>query len=65
MNERFNEYYRDFFSGCSAILTRYEDGNAHLVVFNRNGNMTHRKTYKTYRGARIAMGRMGDGWYIV
>lgn len=55
-------FYRDFY-GCFATVTERRDGTAHLVMkLGNNGKIFHSKTYKSVRGAKIAMGRMSDGW---
>ena len=56
--------YHDFYGGQAAIRT-FRSGAARLTVRTANGKLTHAKNYKTERGARIAMGRLSDGWYPV
>ena len=53
------KYFRDFY-GASASIKIMRDGKAKLSV-SVGGKRTV-KTYSTELGARIAMGRMSDGW---
>ena len=50
------------FYGCSASIRLSPSGCAHLIVRDAWGKKIHDKMYVTLRGARIAMGRMSDGW---
>lgn len=56
--------FRDFYGGHACIRTA-KSGAARLTVRTPQGKLIHAKTYKTERGARIAMGRLSDGWYPV
>ena len=56
-------YYRGIY-GCSASIKIGRE-SALLTVRNPYGEMIHRKRYKTSHGARIAMGKMSDGWDFV
>lgn len=56
------KYYRDFY-GASASITEHRNGTATLVVFC--AGKRERKTYKSVRGAKIAMGKSSDGWWEV
>lgn len=55
------EVYRDFY-GCHASIKNSHDGSAQLTVRTSAGKLIHTKRYSTYRGAKIAMGRLSDGW---
>ena len=52
-------YYRDFYGGTASIMV-HRDGSATLSV--GCGSKTIRKTYKTERGAKIALGKWSDCW---
>lgn len=58
------QIYHDFY-GCVACIRTYKNGSARLTVRNRNGSLFHAKDYKTERGAKIAMGRLSEGWHQV
>lgn len=53
-------YFKDCY-GCTAVIEEKAEG-ARLKVSNAHGGRIANKLYKSYRGARIAMGRMSDGW---
>ena len=55
------EKWTDFY-GCTAKITVCTDGRANLAVRTDRGSLVHAKTYGSYRGARIAMGKMSDCW---
>lgn len=55
------EFYRDFY-GCTASVRRYNNGSARLTVRSAAGKLIHAKDYASYRGAKVAMGRLSDGW---
>ena len=55
------ELYRDFY-GCVACIRKYKSGSVRLTVRTPGGELIHAKNYNTYRGAKIAMGRLSDGW---
>lgn len=52
--------FTDFY-GCEANLTEYDDGTVRCIVYNNRGIIFHDKFYKTFRGAKIAIGKMSDG----
>ena len=54
-------FYTDFY-GCKADLCQYATGTTRLTIRAASGNIIHRKEYKTWRGAKIAMGKLGDCW---
>ena len=55
-----SEYYRDFY-GCHASI-KSSAGRYRLKVVTPNGTIVfHNKLYDTYRGARIALGRICEG----
>ena len=54
--------YVDFY-GCKADLCQRSGGDsARLTIRTASGNIIHRKEYRTWRGAKIAMGKCGDCW---
>ena len=55
--------YRDFY-GASASIRVKGDGTAKLIVRDGWGRMMVRKEYNTFKGARIAMGRLSDSWQL-
>ena len=55
------ELYRDFY-GCTACIRKAKSGGARLTVRTPGGELFHAKDYNTYRGAKIAMGRMSESW---
>ena len=55
------ELYKDFY-GCHACIRKAKSGGARLTVRSPVGKIIYAKDYKTYRGAKIAMGRLSDGW---
>ncbi len=54
--------YHDFYGNTAAIRVA-KSGGARLTVRGRNGGLIHAKDYKTERGAKVAMGRLSDGWH--
>lgn len=54
-------FYRDFY-GCHADLCEYSTGTTRLTIRSPYGQVILRKEYKTWRGAKIAMGKYGDCW---
>ena len=54
------EYYRDPY-GCTASILINHDGRCLLTIRIPQGDLFHSKTYRTYRGARIALGRLSEG----
>lgn len=63
MKRPFKEFYRDVY-GCTASIYRRPDYPVvNLTVCDGHGNTIIRwRQYRTYRGAKIALGRMSDGW---
>ena len=55
------KFYRDFYGG-SASIARTQAGLYRLRVRGASGALEINRTYNTFRGARIAMGRYSDGW---
>lgn len=53
-------YFKDFY-GCTASI-KENAGCYWLRVSNAHGRRIKNAAYETYRGARSAMGRMGDCW---
>lgn len=53
------KHFKDFY-GCTATITEMRDRRWKLHI--SGGRFAFVKVYDTYRGARIAMGRMGDCW---
>lgn len=57
------EFYRDFY-GCIASIATDSRGFTLLIMSPAPARKpVYRKTYSTKRGARIAMGKLSDGWY--
>ena len=55
-------YYRDF-CGCTADLCQYLSGETtRLTIRDPYGAIIHRKEYKTWKGAKIALGKWSDSW---
>lgn len=55
-------HFRDFY-GCTASISEGRgEFPFRLRVSAANGHRFCDRTYATYRGARAAMGRMGDCW---
>ena len=55
------EIYRDVY-GCTACIREAKSGATRLTVYTGSGKLIHSKTYTSKRGAKIAMGRLSDGW---
>lgn len=55
------EVYHDFY-GCIATIVVSTRGKANLAIRTGVGSLVHAKTYDSYRGAKIAMGRMSNCW---
>lgn len=53
--------YNDFY-GNHATIRVAKSGGARLTIRGAGAKLIYAKTYKTERGARIAMGRLSDGW---
>ncbi len=51
--------YKDFY-GATATIKKTYDG--YKLVVSVMGRKVISKTYNTERGAKIAMGRVGDAW---
>ena len=54
------EYFHDPY-GCTASITQTRTGKFQLRLCIPNGACFFSKTYATYRGARIALGKHSDG----
>lgn len=52
--------YEDFY-GCTATI-KPSGGGVTLVMKTGSGRLIAKKEYPTERGAKIAMGKSGDGW---
>lgn len=61
--ETATEYYRDFY-GCVATIEKYQYCCV-LTIKTGNGDIIHKKTYQTHKGARIAMGKLSDCWHFI
>lgn len=57
MLERFRDFY-----GCSATIIRKRNQTYSLTIRMGTGERLFQKTYSTYKGARIAMGKWSDCW---
>ena len=56
-------WYTDIY-GCQADLCQYATGTTRLIIRNPYGTIIHEKEYRSWRGAKIAMGKLSDGWKI-
>ena len=54
------ELYEDFY-GCTYCLLINTDGRTNMSVRLPRGDLYKTKTYLTYRGARIALGKISEG----
>lgn len=55
-------FYVDFY-GCRADLCQAPGRETtRLIIRTSDGTVIHRKEYRTWRGAKIAMGKLGDCW---
>lgn len=52
--------FKDFYGGKATI--KPTTFGTILTIRSGYGKLVHKKTYKTERGARIAMGRISEGW---
>ena len=57
MLERFKDFY-----GCRASIIRRRNQTYTLFFRLGTGKLLYRGNYKTYKGARIAMGKWSDCW---
>ena len=57
MIERFKDFY-----GCHATIIRNRNQTYRLFIRSGTGKLLYRKTYETYKGARIGMGKWSDCW---
>lgn len=48
--------------GQEANITLYDDGSARLVIYSVSGTVSHDKSYRSLRSARIAMGKISYRW---
>jgi len=53
-------YYRDFYGDTASICLR-PDGSCLLTMRLSNGDLYCQRTYSTFHGARIALGKMSEG----
>ena len=58
------KYYKDFYGSTASIEEIKRSGKTYFVLVTcvSNGELGRRRHCKTFRGARIAMGKMSDGW---
>ena len=54
------EYFNDPY-GCTASILRHPSGKSLLSVRIPQGDLIHSKSYSTYRGAKIALGKLSEG----
>ena len=54
------KFYRDVYGGSASI----REYNGHFILKARtsNGDIYHHKNYKTFKGARIALGKITEGF---
>ena len=55
------QLFRDNYGGVASIK-KWKDKYI-LTAWTDYGNVYHKKSYPTYRGAKIALGRLTDGMY--
>lgn len=56
------ELYKDFYGFTYRVLVDPQTGRTHMQV--KDGiRLLHSKTYKTYRGAKIALGILSDSTF--
>ena len=53
--------YHDYYGGTASI--REHCGHYVLKCRTCHGDIYHHKSYKTFRGAKIALGRITEGMY--
>ena len=63
MDRPIREFYRDCYGCTASIYRRSFDTVVNLTVCDGHGNIIIKwRPYRTYRGAKIALGKMSDGW---
>lgn len=55
------ELYKDFYGNHAAIFM-HDNNYVRLIIRDKNGKLLYEKTYTSYNGAKIAMGRKSDCW---
>lgn len=55
-------YYKDVY-GCRARIVERKDGTAFLHATTPGGHCIISRAYNSFKGARIALGRIGDGLF--
>ena len=53
-------FYRDFY-GCTASINLRPNGSCLLTMRLPHGDLYCQREYSTWRGARIALGKMSEG----
>lgn len=59
-----DKFYHGFY-GEHARIRVFKNGSARLTIRTGGGKLIHTKDYKSERGARTAMGKLGDSWVQV
>ena len=54
------QYFEDFYGSTASI--KQWGKKWILTVRLSQGNLYSKKSYATYKGAKIALGKMGDAW---
>lgn len=54
------EFYHDFY-GCTASIKPWRDKFS-LTARTPYGDIFHKKVYDSYRSAKIALVKIGEGW---
>lgn len=63
MERPFKEYYRDIYGCTASIYRRPNNPVVNLTVCDAHGNtIVGWRTFRSYRGAKISLGKMGDSW---
>lgn len=55
------KYFYEDFCGCTYVLRSNKDGTHDLSVRLPRGDLYRVKSYSTWRGARIAIGKISEG----
>lgn len=57
------EYYKDFYGCTASIYRRPDDPVVTVTIYDDRGRIVVScRPYRTYRGAKIALGKMSDCW---
>lgn len=63
MDRPYKEFFRDVYGCTASIYRRPNDPVVNLTVCDAHGNtIVSWRPFRSYRGAKISLGRMSDGW---